>query len=276
MQNSLRTTLSQLAWKLAPVQMHDRYLLSEKYAEREEDIIGDIVDRSRGSIDVGANLGRYTILLARNSDFVIAFEPHAQVANLLRQLVRRKNFDNVMIVEKAVSSSPDQTRPFFLPAEGAGNAGHSTLEETGQSGPAAAHVTTTTLDQFCDRDIGFVKIDVEGHEYDVLLGAEKFIAANAPIFMIEIETLLAPDRIRTIQEFFNKRGYTGYFLHKGALHPIGAFDERLQDRKALDWSRPRRDMDFVNNFLFAPKGPASERLSERVETALTRAMARTS
>lgn len=272
MQNNLRTSLSQLAWKLAPVQMHDRYLARDKFAEREEDIIGDIVDPERGSIDVGANLGRYTLLLAKHTDFVIAFEPHVEVAKLLKQLVRRKGISNVTIVEKAASSRPDQTRPFFLPSEGAGSAGHSTLEQTAEtSAVGAATVVTTTLDQFAEHDIGFVKIDVEGHEYDVLRGAKHFIEANAPIFMIEIETLFAPDQIATISEFFKERGYTGHYIHKDALHPIDAFDERLQDRNALDWSRSRREMDFVNNFLFAPSGEASEQLAERVTAALARA-----
>lgn len=271
MQNGLRTTLSQLAWKLAPTQMHDRYLARDKFAEREEDIIGDIVDPQRGSIDIGANLGRYTTLLAKHTNFVLAFEPHEQVSNLLKELLRRKGIGNVTIIEKAVSSKPDQTRPFFLPSEGAGAAGHSTLEETAETtAVGAAEVTTATLDQFADRDIGFVKIDVEGHEYDVLRGAEQFIAANTPVFMIEIETLFAPNRIALIREFFNDRGYAGYFVYKDVLHPIDAFEDRLQDRNALDWSRSRREMDFVNNFLFAPKGPDADQMSARVAIGLAR------
>lgn len=269
MQNGLRTTLSHLAWKLAPIQMHDRYLAQDKFAEREEDIIGDIVDPHRGSIDVGANLGRYTTLLAKNTDFVIAFEPHAQVAQLLRELVRRKGFTNVTIVEKAASSMPDQARPFFLPVEGTG---HSTLEQTAQTNTTGvAEVITATLDQLADRDIGFVKIDVEGHEYDVLCGAKQFIAANSPTFMVEIETLIAPGQIALIRDFFNERNYAGFYIYKDSLHSIDAFDERLQDRKALDWSRSRREMDFVNNFLFVPKGSRSEHFAERVTAALTRA-----
>jgi FkbM family methyltransferase len=271
MQNGFRTTLSQLAWKFAPEQMHDRYLARDKFAEREEDIIGDIVDPHRGSIDVGANLGRYTILLAKHTDFVIAFEPHHEVAKLLQELARRKGLENVTVVEKAASSSPDEKRPFFLPSEGAGNAGHATLERGAETTAAsAAEVMTTTLDQFADRDIGFVKVDVEGHEYDVLLGAKQLIAANSPTFLIEIETLFASNQIRLVREFFDEQGYAGYYIHRDVLHPIDAFDERLQDRKALDWSRSRREMDFVNNFLFAPKGTASDQWTERVATALTR------
>ncbi|CCB64986.1 MULTISPECIES: FkbM family methyltransferase [unclassified Hyphomicrobium] len=270
MQNGLRTTLSHLAWKLAPVHMHDRYLAHDKFAEREEDIIGDIVDPNRGSIDVGANLGRYTILLSKHTEFVIAFEPHHEVARLLKELVRRKGIDNVTIVEKAASSAADQTRPFFLPSEGTG---HSTLEQTAQNGSTdVTEVTTATLDQLAGHDVGFVKIDVEGHEYDVLCGAKQFIEANSPTFLIEIETLVAPGQIALIREFFEERNYAGYYIYKNALHPIDAFEDRLQDRKALDWSRSRREMDFVNNFLFAPRGPASEQLAERIATGLTRSI----
>lgn len=270
MQNGLRTTLSHLAWKLAPMQMHERYLAHDKFAEREEDIIGDIVDPTRGSIDVGANLGRYTVLLSKHTDFVIAFEPHPEVARLLRDLVRRKGIDNVTIIEKAASSTADKARPFFLPPEGTG---HSTLEQTAQTGSTdVTEVITATLDQLANQNVGFVKIDVEGHEYDVLCGAKQFIAANSPTFLIEIETFIAPGQIAIIREFFDERNYAGYYIYKNGLHPIDAFDSRLQDRKALDWSRSRREMDFVNNFLFAPKGTAAEQMAQRVAKGLTRAI----
>ncbi|HET6390227.1 FkbM family methyltransferase [Hyphomicrobium sp.] len=269
MQNALRTMVSQLAWKLAPRHMHDRHLAQDKFAECEEGIIGNIVDRHRGSIDVGANLGRYTIRLARCTDFVIAFEPHVQVAKLLRDLVRRERLDNVTIIEMAASAMPDRALPLFLPSKGAGCAGHSTLEGAAQSGAVAeAEVRTATLDQFADRDIGFVKIDVEGHEYDVLRGSERLIEANAPIFMIEIENLFALDQIARVREFMGKRGYRGSYIYNGRLHDIDGLDPRLQDRSALDWSRPRREMEFVNNFFFVREGSSSEQFAERMAAAL--------
>ena len=56
------------------------------------------------------------------------------------------------------------------------------------------------------------KIDVEGHEEDVLLGAQSLIARDRPSLMVEVEEPHNPGSIERVTRFFQSRGYCGFFF----------------------------------------------------------------
>jgi len=129
-------------------------------------------------LDVGANVGAYTVLFARwagDGGRVVAFEPAPGSIEGLREHVRLNGLSNrVEIVEAAVSS---QVGSAVFDCEGVSGANALT---PGATGPGAITVATTSLDAFCaGRRLqpSVVKIDVEGAELDVLRGGRRVLAA---------------------------------------------------------------------------------------------------
>jgi hypothetical protein len=100
-----------------------------------------------------------------------------------------------------------------------------------------------------------VKIDVEGHELNVLHGAVELLEHCQPVFLVEAEDRHRSEATRSIFEFFENRFYRGFFLKEGSAVPIDRFDpEDLQDADALlpDGGR-KSGRSYVNNFFFFPQ-----------------------
>lgn len=151
------------------------------------------LDPARDAVDVGANVGFFSVLMARElpGRRVLAVEPTpAALQRLHANLVRNDVADQVDVVEGAVSAT----------------AGHFDLsvvdgrEEYASLGPLVhayiagephrtVRVTTTPLDDLVEaRGLapGFVKIDVEGAEALVLQGAARTLRQHQPVILVEL------------------------------------------------------------------------------------------
>lgn len=140
----------------------------------------------RGStvIDVGANIGLSTILLARMAERVIAFEPSPPNVAFLRLNLERNGITNVEVHAAAVSDTPGTLR-LHVAQFGAGShvvaAGH----VSGDAVPTV-DVPAVTLDGTDLPPVAFIKIDAEGHDPDVLAGAARLLARDRPLVYTEV------------------------------------------------------------------------------------------
>jgi FkbM family methyltransferase len=135
-------------------------------------------------VDVGANIGLSTILLARSVQRVIAFEPSPANLEYLRRNLASNGITNVEVVAAAVSDRPSTLR-FHVAQFGAGShvvaAGHVLSD-----GIATIEVPAVTLDGALTVPVSFIKIDAEGHEPDVLAGARAVLDRDKPMIYTEI------------------------------------------------------------------------------------------
>lgn len=84
---------------------------------------------------------------------------------------------------------------------------------------------TARLDDFELTNVGFIKIDVEGHELAVLRGASKTIEREQPNLMVEVEgNDDRDDLIDAVIDYFRQRSYTGHYVLHGNWHPIEDLD----------------------------------------------------
>ena len=122
-------------------------------------------------VDVGANIGIYTLLVASNGCDVIAVEP-AEDARRLLEVNLGLNGLKADIIAAALGRAPGQSA---LTADlGSMNYLVSNPGETTELAEPVTEVTVTTLDDLLgDRTAAGVKIDVEGFELDVVLGASR-------------------------------------------------------------------------------------------------------
>lgn len=139
----------------------------------------DAVRPGAVSLDVGANVGSYTLLFAiwaGPAGRVFAFEPAPEAREGLRRHVALNGLTGrVEIIAAAASSTAGFAR---FCADGASGA-NAIAPDGAAPAPTAIDVDTTSIDAFCNRrqlapDV--IKIDVEGAELDVLKGARGVLA----------------------------------------------------------------------------------------------------
>lgn len=142
---------------------------------------------ARCIVDVGANVGNHSLYFAAVMQAqVVAVEPGAEALAFLRtNLADNDVLDRVQVHPLALSS---RVGTAHLARGPNGNLGMSRLVECASSGLATA-VATTTLDALIDaadlRAISAIKIDVEGHEVEVLGGALDTLRRFQPLLIVE-------------------------------------------------------------------------------------------
>lgn len=195
------------------------------------------------ALDVGANLGWYSMLLARRfpKAQIHAFEPEARNLELLRQNVRDNGCRGVTVHGVAVAEE-NATKLLYTYAQK--NMGRHSLLAINDTEPVA--VRAVRLDDFLaeqriePKRVGFVKIDIEGYEELALRGASQLLAAGPPL-LIEF----APKYIRrggldpaACLLLLQGAGYRAHVVTADALEPCPeamlAGDRRLD----LLWLRP--------------------------------------
>ncbi len=128
-------------------------------------------------LDLGANIGYYTLLAARRvgtTGRVFAFEPDPRTVQSLRSNIRSNGFENVTVLERAVSDRAG-TRDFFL----SDTASHSGLGRSmaEQSITGVTTVQSTSIDEVLDgATVAVIKMDIEGGEVAALRGMERTLA----------------------------------------------------------------------------------------------------
>jgi FkbM family methyltransferase len=164
------------------------------------------------AIDVGANLGWFSLVMAAAvapEGEVWAVEPMPPIVPALKRNLGLNRGLHVKLIEVALGAEAGRTMLHVFAGLPHGHASISTLDRTDYS---AHEVGVRTLDDLlADAPMpAFVKLDVEGSERDVLLGAEKTLAASCPpIWMIEVnyETAAAFGyRPGELLEPFERRG----------------------------------------------------------------------
>lgn len=223
-------------------------------AEVELQYLKRLIPKEAVTVDIGANLGLYTRELSRCSKRVHAFEPSRVMAALLR----KTSAPNVRIHEVALSDHYG-VLPLNMPIDGEDPVYSLASLEKPLSSENRVNtqelVEVMRLDRVILEDVAFVKVDVEGHELQVLNGAIDLIERSKPIFLVEAEERHKPLATASIFQFFGKRGYRGYFLRDREVLPVAAFDaERMQDAASLLPNGGRREgRAYINNFFFFPK-----------------------
>lgn len=250
LRNSARSYLRVGYHYLFPNAVFRRYINNTDDDEIEMDYLEMLVDRSKGAIDVGANFGRYTVHLAALTSHVWAFEPHPRLAYILRKSLPA----NVTVRQAAVSSQRGRTVLNVPLQRGQQAESLATIERAqGTRWHREITVRTVCLDDFTKHEIGFVKIDVEGHEIDVILGALDLLRVRRPILLIEADERHRKSSVQELVKLMMSAGYQGGFLYDGEFHNIENFRASdMQNERNLLPGVPRKSCAYVNNFIFAP------------------------
>ena len=214
--------------------------------EKELTIIDRFSDKSKNAVDIGVYRGVYSLKLSQNFNQIHAFEPNPllfpYLKNNLKKIIKNINLYNLALSDKSGETElklPVRSESIFK----------DNIEELYQLGAASihpenefknfekVHVKVEKLDNILIKNIGFIKIDVEGHELEVIEGAKETIVKDKPILLIEIEKRHSKRPVEETIIKVNKLKYDCFFVKDKKLIPV----EKL-DNKNLE-----------NNFFFLPK-----------------------
>ncbi|HYB09331.1 MAG TPA: FkbM family methyltransferase [Alphaproteobacteria bacterium] len=237
-------------YKWIPGRLYYRYR-SHKYMQAidpEMGLLKFLIDRSKLSLDVGANLGLYTYYLARYSSHVHAFEPNPLAFDVLRSVVDA----NVTLHQVALSDQTTDHAELVVPRgrRGWSNNGASlTRAKEGRYG--IARVAAKRIDDLVLDEIGFIKIDVEGHELSVLHGATETLRRQRPVLFLENEHAHVGSATEAVFALLRSLEYDGFFLAGGVLRNVSHFD--VQRFQIEPRAHPQLGGHYVKNFIFLPR-----------------------
>ncbi|MDA7572849.1 FkbM family methyltransferase [Candidatus Pelagibacter sp.] len=159
----------------------------------EENFIKIIKNEINFSIDIGANIGKYTKLILQNTNSkVISFEPLPEAFYELEK-IKLEYPDRLETYNIAIGMKNDRLDLFYSGPKSEKASLIPNLNKLSfirNENKNKISVDVKTLDSFenyfNDKKIDFIKIDTEGYEYEVLKGAEKILKLHKPKF-IQIE-----------------------------------------------------------------------------------------
>jgi len=226
-----------------------------KFSEPEIYFINELIEPGKTVVDVGANIGNYIHCLDISHKYkrIVAFEPIPQLHTRLKALFPKIEISNV-----ALSNSKGKQTfkiPLIRERQYQTRASLETNKsEEFESGSITFDVDTNTLDLFLQEknidDLAFVKIDVEGHEDSVLMGAQNSIKVQRPVLMVEIEQ--RHHQNKSLNEIFQlvlAHQYCGYFFNQNTNSMLSINDFSLEQHQNFS---QLKTANYHNNFIFVP------------------------
>lgn len=223
------------------------WIMYNYYVDWEEfNLICNYVQPADDVFDVGANMGFYTIWMSKFVSLgkIHSFEPDSKNFDRLQKNIALNNLESQVIANKKAVSNINGELLFTTGLDGENHI-------VDQSDKNIVGVESTRLNSYvlknCINSIAYLKIDVEGFEYNVLKGADN-ILLNKKIDIIQLEINTTIDQsgktIIDVLELLN--GYAYYLC---------SYDVKTNELKKTPFSKEREnyfavtDLEKVNSRL---------------------------
>tara|TARA_B100001057_G_scaffold500057_1_gene613217 strand:- start:4419 stop:5165 length:747 start_codon:yes stop_codon:yes gene_type:complete len=216
--------------------------INNKY-EKELQIINKFSDKTKDAVDIGVYRGVYSFKLAQNFKIVHAFEPNPLLYPYLERNLN-KIINNIKLYNLALSDTEGEGE-LKLPIRSQ-SIFKDNIEELFKLGAASIHkenhfsnykslkIEKRRLDDIkISENIGFIKIDVEGHEKNVINGATATIKKNMPVMLIEIEERHTKKPIIQTINYIKEFGYDAFTLKNNTLINILNNNNYINERNFI-------------------------------------------
>jgi FkbM family methyltransferase len=217
------------------------------------EFVDALVEKGDCVVDAGANIGYITGLLSEfvgGAGRVYSFEPVPETYDLLTNNIRKLGLQNVSAYRVAASSRSGEAQmeiPHF--AKGPENFYQShVIDGTANSGEnRRISVDLVRLDDVLAEHVDaitFMKIDVEGHELDLIRGATKLLSESRPSLLIEVigDADEPGSGARSLFDALQAYGYEAYLGAGGRLR------KRRSGDRAVDYLfLERRHLELLEN-----------------------------
>ena len=219
----------------------------KKLEEPEIYIINKLIEAGTDSIDIGVYRGVHSFEMSKFSKIVHSFEPNPIIFNELEKYLP-SIIGNINLYNCALSDK-NEKKILKVPIRNP-NFNENNYEEYFEMGKATIHelntvknyksynIETKKLDDFkFSKKISFIKIDVEGHETEVIKGSLNTINMHKPTLLVEIEEKYTKKNVKETLNFINSLGYESFYYNKNELVNTNSL----------------ADLSKFNNYIFKPK-----------------------
>jgi len=188
-------------------------------------------------LDVGANFGYYTVLMADligPSGKIIAFEPNPIAAASAEASLRVNGFEARGTVMRSAVSDNAHSVAFAIPHHEPKNA---RIVPAGyaSAGEDVIQVPAVVIDEICrnERKVDFIKIDAEGGEYTIFQGMQEIIRRDRPMIILEFNAVRpgADALLDLILQTYPSLKYLGYDSSLNQVTP----DRLMVESIGEDW-----------------------------------------
>ena len=242
--------IKDLEFILKKIFFSEKYLLEKrlkraikKNYEKELEIVDKYSDKSKDALDIGVYRGVYSYKLSQNFKTVHSFEPNPLLYPYLEKNLK-KVINNMILYNLALSdvSGPSELR---LPIRSK-SIFKNNIEELFKLGAATMHpkniidnckkvpIQMKRLDDIkIKNNIGFIKIDVEGHEKNVIQGGLDTIKRNKPILLIEIEEKHTKNPVEETINFIKSLNYNAFVYKERTLIEFDGNNKNQTERNYI-------------------------------------------
>jgi len=209
-------------WYLPDWDTHFEKMLKEidnKYEyqyEQRKYALSWVKDFNSNALDVGSNIGFWSKQLAEKFKHVYAFEPHPDNNECYKKNLN--NYSNYTLYENAVSNVSNKILDLYVSQDECGNASlndFGVMEGTTNRKIKSVDLKTISvkvekIDDYNLKDIGFIKVDCQNHEKEVVEGAIQTIDKYSPVLCLElpVRTKKEIDYRNNMVEYLKKYNYT--------------------------------------------------------------------
>ncbi|WP_428394021.1 FkbM family methyltransferase [Lichenicoccus sp.] len=199
-----------------------------------------------GVIDIGANMGFFTMLsasLVGDAGYVLAVEPNARNAGLLECSRQLNGFAQVQVAQVAAGPATG-----LLALHSAQSTGTASEVPAGLEAMLSAR-TVPSLSLDClippERRIDFIKVDVDGGEYTALLGCRQTIARDRPLIVSEFSPGAMPG-ISCVDGEAYLRWLGGFGYEVSVIEPDGTLTPMQQRWADVLAAHRARGIDHID------------------------------
>ncbi|RYF96622.1 MAG: FkbM family methyltransferase [Chitinophagaceae bacterium] len=187
------------------------------YEKENAEIIAKHVKEGMTVIDIGAHIGLTSVIIARylkSTGKIYAFEPTPTTCDVLKETIRINKLQNVIIPVQAALSDKSGKTQFYISDHSADNS--NSLVNNNRRDRKESHVDVIlySLDDFMRQNdvkaAGFIKIDAEGAEFQVLKGMKETIERYAPKMILSLHPYSIKnggDSLEEIWDLVKSHGY---------------------------------------------------------------------
>jgi FkbM family methyltransferase len=211
--------------------------------EQEYLVLPQLCNKNHISVDIGMFRGVYSFLLSKYSKSVIGYEAnpimYKYLEKNLKKIVKKIEIYNVALSNRtgnAYIKIPFRNKSILKSNfEDYYEGGLATIHPDNELEQKSFEKFTTKcniLDNFkFNEKIGFIKIDVEGHEQFILEGAINTLNKDKPNLLIEIEKKHRLDSVKTTFNYLKNLGYEAYTFRDNKLNLL----TDLNDQKSVNY-----------------------------------------
>jgi FkbM family methyltransferase len=223
----------------------------QKNIEPELLMLPYLLKPNQAFIDVGSNKGLFlfSALKFLKPSNIFGFEPNPVLFKKIKNVFKGIKIFNLALANK--NGEAILTIPFTQnqPDDSLGTLNNNEVNENAFNFKVKVKTLDECVNEYSIKNIGLIKIDVEGHELDVIEGAKETIKKHLPTLIVEIEQRHHQEKIEKIlADIIAQFNYDLYYFLPSTNKIISYAQQPIIHQHTNDFGT----MNYVNNFIFIP------------------------